>query len=119
MIRVRVLLAVVALIGCLPALATAQPALDGKCPVCLFEMGKPVSGSKEIQATFDRLNFLFPDQKAQAMFKANPQKYAPVLAGDCVVCLVEMGVRMPGKAEFALKHQDRLYLFPSDKQLTM
>jgi len=111
--------AVVGLFGCLPALATAQPALEGKCPVCLFEMGKPVSGNKDIHATFDRQTFLFPEQKALAMFKANPQRYTPVLAGDCVVCLVEMGVRMPGKAEFAFKHQDRLYLFPSAKQLAM
>jgi YHS domain-containing protein len=119
MIRVRLLLAAIGLVACLPAVATAQPALGGKCPVCLFEMAKPVPGSKDIQASFDRQTFLFPDQKAQAMFKANPQKYTPVLAGDCVVCLVEMGVRMPGKAEFAMKYQDRLYLFPSEKQLAM
>ncbi|GEM_PF-2913950 len=119
MSRTQVMLTIIGLIGLPFVLRAAEPSLGGKCPVCLFEMGKPVPGNKDIQATFDRQTFLFPDEKAQAMFKANPGKYTPVLAGDCVVCLVEMGVRMPGKAEVAFKHQDRLYLFPSEKQLTM
>src|ERR1022692_2176772 len=105
MIRAWHFLAVIGLTGLLPAVVAAQPAVGGKCPVCLFEMGKPVPGSKEIKAIFDRQTYLFADKKAQAMFTAQPEKYTPVLAGDCVVCLVEMGVRMPGKAEFATKYQ--------------
>jgi YHS domain-containing protein len=119
MIRAWHFLAVIGLTGLLPAVVAAQPAVGGKCPVCLFEMGKPVPGSKEIKAIFDRQTYLFADKKAQAMFTSQPEKYTPVLAGDCVVCLVEMGVRMPGKAEFATKYQDRLFLFPSPKQLEM
>jgi YHS domain-containing protein len=100
-------------------LGAAQPALEGNCPVCLYEMGKLVPGKKEHQATFDRLTYWFPAEKQRQMFLAAPEKYAPVLAGDCTVCLVEMGARMPGKAKFALKHAGRMYLFPSEKQLAM
>ncbi|MCI0460660.1 MAG: hypothetical protein L0Z62_27205 [Gemmataceae bacterium] len=111
---VAVLLAGLALWA--PRLAAAPPALDGNCPVCLLEAGKVIPGKKEYQLTFDRQTYGFPGEKERDLFRANPAKYAPVLAGDCAVCLVEMGARMPGKAEFATTHGGRLYLFPSQKQ---
>ena len=101
------------------ALNAAEPSLDGNCPVCLVEMGKVVPGSVRHTVTFDRQVFQFPSAKEKAMFEANPVKYAPVLAGDCVVCRAMMGVRMPGKAEFAAVHNKRAYLFPSAKERDM
>jgi YHS domain-containing protein len=96
--------------------SAAAPTLGGNCPVCLVEAGKVVPGSDKITATFDRQVYAFPSTKEKELFVANPAKYAPVLGGDCVVCRVEMGVRMPGKAEFAVVHNKRAYLFPSAKQ---
>lgn len=55
----------------------------------------------------------FPSAKEKEMFEANPAKYVPALGGDCVVCKVNMGATMPGKAEFAVVHEKRAYLFPS------
>ena len=94
----------------------ADSALGGNCPVCLVEMAKVVPGSDKHAVTFDRQVYYFPSDKEKGMFAANPVKYAPALGEDCVVCRVNMGVRMPGKAEFAIVHDKRAYLFPSAKE---
>lgn len=109
------LLAILAVLIPLAAKA-ADPALGGNCPICLVEMAKIIPGSNKHTITFDRQVYYFPSDKEKGMFAANPAKYAPALGGDCVVCRVNMGVRMPGKAEFAVVHNKRAYLFPSAKE---
>lgn len=101
------------------ASAQQAPALGGACPVCLYEMEKVVPGKEEFSARFDRQTFYFPSAKEKAMFEADPIKYAPALAGDCAACLTKMGKRVPGKAEFSVKHAGRVYLFPSAKERDM
>ena len=101
----------------IPLAANAvEPALGGNCPVCLVEMAKIVPGSDKHAVTFDRQVYYFPSDQEKRMFAANPAKYAPAFGGDCVVCRVNMGVRMPGKAEFAAVHDKRAFLFPSAKE---
>lgn len=99
--------------------SAATSALGGHCVVCLAEAGKLVPGTDEFAVTFDRQRYLFPSAKERDLFAADPLKYAPALGGDCVVCKVEMGARMAGTAEHALKHDGRLYLFPSAKEQAM
>ncbi len=94
----------------------ADPALGGNCPVCLVEMGKVVPGSDKHAVTFDRQVYHFPSDKEKGIFVANPAKYAPALGGDCIVCRVNMGVRIPGKVEYAVIHDSRAFLFPSAKE---
>lgn len=94
----------------------AEFALGGHCAVCLTEMGKLVPGSDQYAVTFDRQIYRFPSDKERNMFLADPARYAPALGGDCTVCRVNMGVRMPGSAEFVLVHNKRTYLFPSAKE---
>ncbi len=94
-------------------------ALDKNCAVCLYKMGKLVPGDPAYTATFDRQTYYFPGEKQQKIFQANPAKFAPALAGDCIVCLVEMGARMPGNTKFWTKHNGRMYLFPEQKQIDM
>ena len=111
------LLATVALaLSPITALA-ADLALEGNCAVCLVEAGKVMPGSEKHSVTFDRQVYYFPSEAEKKMFVANPAKYAPALGGDCVVCRANMGVRMPGKAQFAAIHNGRIYLFPSGKEL--
>lgn len=93
-----------------------EPALGGHCAVCAVEAGKWVTGSDKHAATFDRQTYRFPSAKEKEAFLADPAKYAPALGGDCAVCLVNAGARMPGKVEFAVVHNKRLYLFPSAKE---
>ena len=94
----------------------SQPAVDGNCIVCLYEMGELVPGKKEFSAIYDRQTYHFPGAKQLQMFRANPAKYVPALAGDCSVCFEKMGIRVPGKAQYWVKQKGRLYLFPSDKE---
>ena len=97
-------------------LRAADPALGGNCAVCLLKAGKVVAGSPDHAVVYDRQTYLFPSAAEKTMFVANPAKFAPALGGDCVVCRREMGVRMPGEAEFALTHAGRVFLFPSAKE---
>ncbi len=110
------LLAAFAIVVIPLAANAAEPALSGNCAVCLVEMGRLVPGSVEYSVTFDRQVYHFPSAQDKEMFLANPARYAPALGGDCVVCRVNMGVRMPGQAEFAFIHDKRAYLFPSAKE---
>ncbi len=106
-------------LGFLAQNAQATPALDGNCVVCLYNAGQLVPGKKEFSHTYDGLTYQFPSQKELSIFQANPAKYVPALAGDCTVCFSRMGVRVPGKAQFWTKYNDRLYLFPSQKELNL
>jgi YHS domain-containing protein len=98
------------------AVLAGEPALGGNCAVCLIGAGKAVPGLAQHAVTFDRQVYRFPSAKEKDLFAADPVKYAPALGGDCVVCRVEAGARMPGKVEFATVHEGRAFLFPSAKE---
>lgn len=112
------------LIACAAAMgawATASAAdlplaLEGKCSVCLGTMGKLVDGKATITSDYDGQTYRFPSAEQKQMFDADPAKFVPVLGGDCVVCLVDMGKRVAGSPEYSLIHEGRLYLFPSEEQ---
>jgi len=91
-------------------------ALQGYCPVCVIEMKKWVAGNPQHQVTFDGKTYLFPGEEQKQMFVANPAKYVPAFHGDCTVCAVNMGQRVPGTVQFPTLYQNRLFLFPSEKQ---
>jgi len=113
-------LSVVLLATCAGARAAELPvAMDGKCAVCLAKMDKLVDGKAEYSSDHDGKTYRFPSADQKKMFDADPAKFVPALGGDCVVCLVEMGQRVAGKPEYALVHDDRLFLFPEQKQLDM
>jgi len=105
-----------------PLLAQAAApgaALDGYCAVCIVKMDKLNMGSEKYTSVFDGKKYLFPAAKQKGMFDANPTAFAPVLGGDCIVCKVEKGAKVAGKAEFHVVHDGRLFLFPSEKQKSM
>jgi YHS domain-containing protein len=91
--------------------------LEGYCPVCVVKNGKWVKGKAEHSATFDGVAYHFPSEDIRNMFQENPNAYVPALGGDCIVCLAKAGKRVPGNIRFAALKNDRLYLFPSDKEL--
>lgn len=88
-------------------------ALEGYCPVCVIEMKQWIKGSPEHAVEYDGKVYLFPGQEQRDMFAKNPQKYAPVLGGDCVVCYVNNGDRVAGSVRNAALSGGRLYLFPN------
>lgn len=96
-----------------------KPALEGNCAVCLVNAGKLVKGNEKFSSTYDGQTYLFPSAKEQQVFDANPEQFAPVLNGDCVVCVVKGNVRMAGSTKHFARHEGRLYLFPASEQKTM
>lgn len=97
-------------------MAQRTTALEGYCPVCVIEMKKWVRGKPEYQATYDGQTYFFPGPDQKKMFLADPAKYVPALGGDCTVCFVNRGTRVPGSIRFATLYDNRLFLFPSADQ---
>lgn len=89
--------------------------LQGYCPVCVIEAKQWMKGTAQISANHDGKTYLFPSEEQKQMFLANPSKYTPILGGDCVVALIEMGKRVPGSVQFAALHEGHLYLFANEK----
>src|SRR5215813_3380229 len=90
--------------------------LDGYCPVCIIEARKWEKGSPAHQATYDRVTYYFPNDTIKQKFLANPAKYVPALGGDCVVCYAKLGKRVAGSIRHSTRHDNRLFLFPSEKE---
>ncbi len=99
--------------------ADGTPALEGYCPVSLITTGILVEGNTEFSSTYDSRIYLFPSAEKKKMFDANQTAYVPALGGNCVVCKVEEGRIVPGKAAFHVVHDARLYLFPSAREQKM
>lgn len=95
---------------------TVNLALDGYCPVTLRDQKQWVLGSNRIQALRDRKAYLFATPRFRDIFVAAPESYLPVLDGDCPVTFAHSQKRVPGKVEFGLIYQRRIFLFASQEK---
>lgn len=76
---------------CAPSLAHAQTqsepsyrlALKGYDPVAYFTVGVPTVGKPELEVVFDGARYRFASKENMALFKSDPDKYAPQFAGAC------------------------------------
>src|SRR5271163_67643 len=80
--------------------ANQRIGLDGYCPVCIVDAKKWEKGSPSSTATYDGVTYQFPNDAIKQAFLKNPAKYVPALDGDCIVCYVKLGKRVPGSIEF-------------------
>lgn len=95
------------------------PALGGDCVVALVEMGRRVPGNIRHASFHDDRLYLFSNENAHKMFRAEPATYADAdlaYGGNCVVCRVGMQRDVAGKAELAVVHKGLRYLFPGAEQ---
>ena len=58
-------------------------ALNGYDVVAYFTESKPVKGNEEYSVNWKESKWLFSTKEHAAMFKANPDKYAPQYGGYC------------------------------------
>ncbi|CAB5107665.1 hypothetical protein D3OALGA1CA_1828 [Olavius algarvensis associated proteobacterium Delta 3] len=58
-------------------------AIKGYDPVAFHTDGKPVKGSKTYEVEWKDAKWRFDSAEHRDMFKANPEKYAPVYGGYC------------------------------------
>ncbi len=88
-------------------------AAKGYSVVALRDQQKWVEGLATRHAFFDGQIYWFANQREKDIFIAAPEKYAPVLGGDCIVSYAETGKRIPGDPRFGVVHRGRIYLFAS------
>ena len=106
-------------VGSGPRTVQATPGLSGYCPVCVVNSKKWVKGDPRFQVVYQGKTYYFPSEEQRTIFQKDPDRYAPVLGGDCVVCLVDMGERVPGSVHYSAIYRGRLYLFPGSEQRDM
>jgi len=101
-------------------------ALDGFCPVTLREVFDRNStdraawtkGDRRFGAIHNGRTYLFASAEQQQKFLANPDTYAPVLAGCDPVLFAERGQMVDGKRAYGLVTADRqIYLFADETNL--
>lgn len=63
--------------------STSAGAIEGYDPVAYFIEGKPRQGSDAFSFIWSNATFKFSSAENLAMFKADPEKYAPQYGGYC------------------------------------
>jgi len=91
-------------------------ALHGFSAIDLRDQQQWVVGKQEHQAIFDGQLYRFSDARQRAIFAAAPQRYVPVLGGDCMVTFAETGERIVGDLHYGLQHGQRLFFFAGPGQ---
>lgn len=106
----------------LPESLVKQPtslACEGYCVVSLVKEGAWFRGDVKLQAAYDGQLYRFADSRKLAIFAADPQAYAPVLGGDCVVSLAQSRQRVRGSLQRGIVYGNRLYFLKSQAQLDL
>lgn len=99
-----------------PQLPPGSPplGLDGYCPVALSEREQWVPGDPRWGLIHRGRTYLFAGPAERDRFNAEPDRYAPALAGHDVVLAVEQGAMVPGRREHGAWFDDQVYLFSSE-----
>ena len=82
----------------------------------LVDRQQMIKGHSARSARFDGRRYFFRDWASRRRFLESPQRYVPVLAGDCVVTYAESRKRVHGSPRYAATFNNRLYLFPNAEQ---
>jgi len=92
----------------------SRPAdLDGFCLYELSANERWVEGDPRWSAEYSGRKYLFSSQQHRDQFLADPTRYAPAYAGHDPVLAVEAGRRIPGKTDYCVNYDGRLYMFSS------
>ncbi len=94
--------------GCPPA------GLDGYCPVTLSDRQQWSLGDVHWGAVHRGRTYLFIGPEEQKKFLANPDLYAPVLSGNDPVIALDQRAVAPGRREFGISFEHRVYLFADE-----
>lgn len=92
-----------------PVYATGNGAIDGYDPVAYFQAGEPVKGKQELSHQWNGADWHFSSQENLALFRANPEKYAPAFGGYCAFAVASGYTAKTDPQAFAIVN-DRLYL---------
>ena len=90
--------------------ATDNLGLKGYDPVAYFTLSAPTPGLAQYEYVYDGTRYRFANARHLAMFKANPEKYAPQFGGLCANNMSN-GVRRESDPAIWIIANDRLYVF--------
>ena len=85
-------------------------AIHGYDPVAYFTLSAPTPGVVQYEYAYDGSRYRFANARHLAMFKANPEKYAPQFGGLCANNMSN-GVRRESDPAIWIIANDRLYVF--------
>ena len=97
-----------------PVNSTAGIAVKGYDVVAYQTLGKPVKGTANFKHSWAGSDWQFSSENHLALFKANPEKYAPQFGGYCSFA-VSKGFTASVNPEVWHIEDGKLYLFDSDK----
>jgi YHS domain-containing protein len=86
-------------------------AMEGYCPVSIHEQGAWRRGSFQNHVDHEGHRYVFAGENERKLFLDDPQKYVPVLAGNCIVSKLDKGNAVRGSVYHSLIYEGRLYLF--------
>jgi YHS domain-containing protein len=87
----------------------AKTAVGGYDPVAYFTDAKPVRGSVKITHEWRGATWRFASEQNRALFKADPEKYAPQYGGHCAWA-VSQGYTAKGDPQHWTVVNNKLYL---------
>jgi YHS domain-containing protein len=85
-------------------------ALQGYDPVAYFTDAKPVEGRADYELVWDGQRYRFASAQHRDLFKANPDKYAPMFGGSCAMNM-SAGVRRESDPHNWTITNGNLYVF--------
>ncbi|MFO1079128.1 MAG: YHS domain-containing (seleno)protein [Reyranellaceae bacterium] len=85
-------------------------ALKGYDPVAYFTLATPTAGSSQYEYVHDGVRYRFANPQHMAMFKADPDKYAPQFGGMCTMNMAA-GVRREADPTVWVISNGSLYVF--------
>ena len=88
--------------------------LDGYCPVTVVERTQWALGDKAWGVVHRGRTYLFLGPEEQKKFWANPDLYSPVLSGNDPVLALDKQLVAPGRREFGVFLDKRIYLFADE-----
>ena len=88
--------------------------LRGNDPVAYFTEKRPVKGDPSIKAERDGATYRFASQANREAFLKNPARFEPAYAGFCASG-APYALKAAIGADVFYVHEDRLYLFGSDR----
>ncbi|MDO4551392.1 MAG: hypothetical protein Q4C96_09105 [Planctomycetia bacterium] len=91
-------------------------AMEGFCPVTLLESETWTEGSPLYTLPHEGKTYRFSSAACMEAFRANPQRYVPVMEG-CDPVLMSEGKQIHGLLDFCIVYQGRLYMFATEDSM--
>jgi len=97
--------------------AGRTPAFGGMSLVSAVKDRSLTEGSPDFQIRWRDHLLYFVSQEELKAFRAEPEKYWPMLDGACVVTMLHTEEQVEGKVEFAAMFRQQVWLFASEEDM--